>query len=237
MRLAILLVAIGSAAFGEDVCNPAKLFGPYAFQLSGTTSISGAPKPTASLGRIIFDGQGKLSGTSSAMFEGLLLGNPVTGLYEAKTDCTLTWKLQDDSGAYQNFTGTLSGDLSRGQFRQTDPGGAQRGVLLRISETCSTADLKKQYQFTVSGTAISMWEAGVSRSVSGKGVFMVEENSVQLDSDCTVRFQLTLAESNGAPMQMRGILTEGGREILAFQTDPGAMVAARFIASEPSPKL
>ena len=29
-------------------------------------------------------------------------------------------------------------------------------------------------------------------------------------------------------MAMRGFLVSGGREILAFQTDPGAMVAARF---------
>src|SRR5436190_10389202 len=119
MRVVPLLMAIGSTAFGADVCNPAKLFGPYAFQLSGTTTISGTPKPTASLGRIVFDGQGKLSGTSSAMFEGLLLGNPVTGSYEAKADCSLTWQLQDDTGAYQHFSGTLSGDLSRGQFSQT----------------------------------------------------------------------------------------------------------------------
>jgi len=30
-------------------------------------------------------------------------------------------------------------------------------------------------------------------------------------------------------MTMRGFLVTGGQEILAFQTDPGAMVAARFI--------
>jgi hypothetical protein len=29
-------------------------------------------------------------------------------------------------------------------------------------------------------------------------------------------------------MTMRGFLVNGGKEILAFQTDPGAMVAARF---------
>jgi hypothetical protein len=233
MRLAIWLVATGGMAHGADVCNPAKLFGPYAFQLSGTTSISGAPKPTASLGRIVFDGRGKLSGTSSAMFEGLLLGNPVTGSYEAKPDCTLDWQLQDDSGAYQHFTGTLAGDLSHGEFRQTDPGGAQRGVLHKTSDTCTAADLKKQYHFTLSGTAISMSEAGISRNVSAKGVFVVEENSVQLDSDCTARFDLTLPAPGGglaAPMQMRGILAGDGKEILAFQTDPGAMVAAHFVA-------
>jgi len=230
--MVIVLATIGSWAYGADVCNPAKLFGPYAFQLSGTTTISGTPKPTASLGKIIFDGQGKLSGTSSAMFEGLLLGNPVTGTYEAKTDCSLTWQLQDDSGAYQHFVGTLSGDLSRGDFRQTDPGGAQRGLLQKTSDTCTAADLKKEYHFTVSGTAISMTVAGVSRGVSAKGVLVVADNSVELESDCTVKFQLMLPASGDvdAPMSMRGILTSGGNEILAFQTDPGAMVSARLIA-------
>src|SRR5690242_12378845 len=113
MRALCFCLAIGSGAYAADVCNPAKLFGPYAFQLSGTTTISGTSKPTASLGRIVFAGDGKLTGTSSATFAGFLLGNPVTGTYEAKSDCTISWQLQDDSGAYQHFSGTLSGDLSR----------------------------------------------------------------------------------------------------------------------------
>jgi hypothetical protein len=33
-------------------------------------------------------------------------------------------------------------------------------------------------------------------------------------------------------MTMRGFLVNGGKEILAFQTDPGAMVAARFKSME-----
>src|SRR3954467_358547 len=82
------------------VCNPAALAGPYAFQLSGSTDISGKPQPTSSLGRLVFDGKGNVTGTSSAMLAGFLQGNPVTGAYEAKEDCSLTWKLQDDSGAY-----------------------------------------------------------------------------------------------------------------------------------------
>src|SRR5437879_7254114 len=146
-----LLLLLPGAVHAGDVCDPTKLVGPYAFQLSGSTTISGAPKPTASLGRITFDGSSSLSGTASATFSGVLLGNPVTGTYEAKSDCSVTWKLQDDSGAFQNFSGTLSSDWSRGQFRQTDPGGAQRGVLQKTSDTCTAADLRTQYHFTLSG--------------------------------------------------------------------------------------
>ena len=91
--LVVVLLLTGAPANAGNVCNPTKLVGPYAFQLSGTTTISGTPKPTASLGRITFDGSGSLSGTASATFRGLLLGNPVTGTYEAQSDCSVTWKL------------------------------------------------------------------------------------------------------------------------------------------------
>jgi len=79
----------------------------------------------------------------------------VTGSYEAKSDCSVIWKLQDDSGGFQ------------------------------------------------------------------------------VESDCSVRFGLTLSARYGrvaepSPMTMRGFLVNGGKEILAFQTDPGAMVSARF---------
>ena len=49
-----------------------------------------------------------------------------------------------------------------------------------------------------------------------------------------MRFVLILPAQDGqvaepSPiMNMRGFLVDGGKEILAFQTDPGAMVSARF---------
>jgi hypothetical protein len=213
-----------------DVCDPAKVIGPYAFQLSGTTKISGAEKPTTSLGRLVFDGKGNLSGTASAMYTGLLLGNPVTGTYEAKYDCSITWKLQDDSGAFQNFSGTVSTDLSRVQFRQTDPGGAERGIMLKTPAQCTTSDLQPKYNYSVSGSTIPMQEGGVPRTVSAKGSLVVAESEVQIDSDCTLQFDLLLRSPDGdlMPMRMRGFLVNGGKEILAIQTDPGAMVFGRF---------
>jgi len=228
-----LLLLLSGAVHAGDVCNPTKLVGPYAFQLSGSTTISGAPQPTASLGRITFDGSSGVSGTASATFSGVLLGNPVTGTYEAKSDCSVTWKLQDDSGAFQNFSGTLSPDGTRVQFRQTDPGGAQRGIMQKTSDTCSAADLQKKYKFTISGSTTPMQPGEVAHSISTAGTLDVAENgSFQVDSDCSVHFVLTPppgpSRMTMPPMTMRGFLVNGGKEILAFQTDPGAMVAARF---------
>jgi hypothetical protein len=229
-----LVLLPGSTAPAAGVCNPADLVGPYAFQLSGSTDIAGTPKPAASLGRIAFDGRGGISGTASATFRGLLLGNPVTGTYEAKSDCSVIWKLQDDSGGFQNFSGTLSSDGRSVHFKQTDPGGVQRGIMRKMSDRCSAADLRKKYDFTVSGSTTPMQPGDAPHTVSANGTLDIAENgSFRVEPDCSVRFALTLPARDGQSvepslMTMRGFLVSDGREILAFQTDPGAMVAARF---------
>lgn len=87
--LLALLVIPATSVWGADACNPAKLYGPYAFQLAGETSISGTPQPTVALGRVVFGDEGKISGTSSVKFAGLLLGNPLTGSYDAHRDCSV----------------------------------------------------------------------------------------------------------------------------------------------------
>ena len=231
----LIVLLPGLAAQAADVCNPADLIGPYAFQLTGLTNISGTPKPTSSLGRIAFDGHGSLSGTASATFAGFLLGNPVTGSYVAKSDSVI-WKLQDDSGAFQNFSGTSSTDGTRMQFKQTDPGGALRGIMQKTSDNCSAADLRKEYYFTVSGSTTPMLPGELSVTVSSKGSLdTIENGSFEVERDCSVRFDWALPAEDGQvdeslPMTMRGFLVNGGKEILAFQIDPGAMVAARFIA-------
>lgn len=218
----------GTAAHAAPICDPGKLVGPYAFQLSGLTTISAMPQPTASLGRIVFDGSGGLTGTASAAFSGLLLGNPVTGTYQAKADCSVTWKLQDDSGAFQHFSGTFSPDGSRVEFRQTDAGGVQHGIMQRTPATCSAADLQKTFKFTVNGSTVPMQPGDVPHAVSAEGTLDVADNGTfKVDSDCTVHFTLTLPPET-LPMTMRGYLVNGGKKILAFQTDRGTMVAARL---------
>jgi len=231
----LVVFLTGAIAQAADVCNPVNLTGPYAFQLSGLTNISGEQKPTASLGRLVFDGRGGLKGTASATFSGFLLGNPITGTYEAKPDCSVIWKLQDTSGAFQNFSGTLSPDGARIQFRQTDPGGAQRGIMQKTSDSCSAANLMKKYEYTISGSTTPMRAGDVARTITAKGTLDVAENGgFQVESDCLVRFALTIPVQDGpspVTMTMRGFLVNGGLEILAFQTDPGAMVSARFSPS------
>ena len=231
IRALITCLFVASAA--AQVCDPSHFAGPYALQLTGTTTISGDEKAAANLSRLVFAEEGKVSGLSFTMFSGYLLSNPVTGSYELGTDCSLTWKLQDDSGAWQHFAGTLTPDLASGQFRQTDPGAPQQGVILKSAGKCGTENLHPRYTYTIAGAIISLQRGQERQVVSGKGTVDRESNDTfEVDDDCTVQFDLVVQNAAGEKqeLRMRGILANAGREILAIESDLGAMVAARLTA-------
>jgi hypothetical protein len=231
-----------SQAQPVDVCNPAQLQGAYGFQLSGLTTISGTSKPVTSVGRLIFDGHGALSGEASANFAGYFLGNPVTGKYEAHTDCTITWSLQDDSGAWQAFAGTLTPDLLSAKFHQNDATGPQNGTMQKVAENCSVAGLAERYTFSLSGNVIPMNTGDVPRRISATGIAEPDAagalkltvadaagtGTIAIDSDCVSQIALSLP--SGDSVALRGILVNGGKRILAMETDPGAAVTATFTA-------
>jgi hypothetical protein len=233
MKWLLLLALVVSQAHSAAVCDPQKFEGQYGVQLAGTTTISGAVQPVASIGRLVFDGKGAVSGYVSVNFTGLLLGNPVTGSYQAGTDCSLTWKLQDDSGAYQNFAGTMTSDFVRVRFRQTDKGAAREGTMVRTPKECSAAALQKRYDYAIKGstTAGGMVELGEAGNlvINPSGGASAGQGTVQVDAECIATFQLAIPGITGV-MNLRGVVLDEGREILAIQTDPNTTVTARFTA-------
>jgi hypothetical protein len=239
-----LAAALAVPACAADACDPAKLEGAYGFQLSGHTTISADSKPVVSVGRLVFDGHGVLSGYSSVNFAGYFLGNPVTGAYEAHDDCTITWSLQDDSGAFQHFIGKLTPDNSSAEFHQSDPGGAQNGVLQKVAAQCSAAGLAPLYSFGIAGGTTPMNPGDVARPISAAGSVEPDAagnlkitvpggapptaGTITVDSDCFA--QISMALPSGDSINLRGILVNGGKQILAMQTDAGATVTAKFNA-------
>jgi hypothetical protein len=246
-----LLFAVVWQAHAQSVCDPKKFQGAYGAQLSGDTTISGTPTPVAAIGRLDFDGLGSVTGYMSVNFTGYLLGNPVTGKYDAHSDCSINWSLQDDSGAYQHFSGTMTGDLLRVQFRQTDKGGADHGVMIRTPKACSAGTLLKRYTFTISGSTTPMLPGETAHNVSSTGAIDVTgtgnltltadgphaatAGTVAVDSDCIVNMQLALSVGDSdatVPMKLRGVLMDDGKEIRAIQTDPGTTVIAKFTSGQ-----
>ncbi|HTM48490.1 MAG TPA: hypothetical protein VL285_07415 [Bryobacteraceae bacterium] len=242
-RVLLLSALVLGCLCGADVCATADLSGPYALQLSGQSAISGSPSPAALIARLEFDGKTAVTGYSSVNFNGLLLGNPVSGDYALASDCRLTWRLQDDSGAYQHFAGRVKPGARRVDVRQTDRGADVRGVLEKASDTCRPIDFRGRYVLTLSGTSTALATGGEPRAVSIEGTANADgaarmavntrdlqgEGSFEVDPDCVVR--IGFQAGAGPAVKLRGVLVNGGQTVLAIQTDPGESVIARFVAS------
>src|SRR5262249_20352313 len=161
-------------------------------------------------GRLAFDA-GKISGTSSVNFNGLFLGNPVTGIYELKTDCSITWSLQDDSGGWQHFRGTLKPGGAAGQFTQTDPGADGHGTLMRSASDCSAASLRGRYRYTMRGVSTPLGDKPAGEGTAQETVTEADgagnlswthdgaanSGTYQVNSDCFVELNFG--------MKLRGV--------------------------------
>ena len=229
------------------VCDPRAFHGAYGFSLTGTTTIGGPARPVAVVGRVVVDDSGNLSGISSASFTGLVFGNRVTGKVLPQTDCSVTLTMQDDSGNYQHFAGTVNADSGRVAFRQTDPGGAQNGILLRTTSGCSVSSLAGTFKVKASGRTVDTNTGLDSGRVLVRGVVIADgARNLSFDSgpdepvlaagnyevaeDCfvTLVLELPVGENKTVSMHFRAILVNDGREVLGIQTDPGAVVALRL---------
>ena len=159
-----------------------------------------------------------------ASFTGLIFGNRGTGKYEAHTDCSVTLTLQDDSGNFQHFAGTMSADGGHVTFRQTDPGSAGNGTLLRTMNGCSVSSLAGTYKLKASGRTVDVNTAVDSGPVSLRGVLIadgasnlsfnsgpgrpaVAVGSYEVEGDCFVKLvlELPLGEQKTAAMHFRAI--------------------------------
>jgi hypothetical protein len=236
--------ALGACAALEaqpvDVCDPGKFAGAYGFQISGRTTISGTSKPVAAIGRIEFDGHGGVTGQASTDFSGYYLGNPVTGKYQVSADCILTWSLQYDSGAWQHFQGRLTPDLLAARFEQTDPGASQSGTMQKVAPNCSVAGLAPRYAFAIAGGEVPMEAGDVPHRINADGIAEPDQagtlkltvgnaagsGTIAIGSDCIATMTLNLPA--GTTVSLRGVLVDGGKRIIAVETDPGATATATF---------
>lgn len=224
-----MVVASFATVAAADACDPAQLHGVYGFQLAGPTTISGKPQAVVSVGRMVFDGQGGVSGVSSVSFTGLYLGNPVTGMYDARADCSASWSLKDDSGNHQHFAGKMTADGRSIQFRQTDPGSPSQGTLIKTADTCNDGDFQPRYRFAVSGNRINVDTGQDSGSISTSGIFE-RTGEVEVGEDCFVQLHLAVPIAGADPVEMnfRGMLVDGGKELLGMAVDPGTAISLRL---------
>ena len=239
------LLVLGLPCFAA-VCSETDFLGTYGFQLSGTTTISGVETPIASIGRLVLEADGKMSGVSSVNFNGLFLGNPVTGTYKIQTDCSVTWGLQDDSGAWQRFAGSAEPGGASVQFHQTDPGTVNtRGVFERTPADCGAQAFQGRYALSITGRGTPYKTSGAPGRLSADGTAEADgagnlaltwsggktSGTYSVDSDCTVQLEFGIAPDQDSSdlVKLRGILVNGGKEVLAVQTDPERVAVAKLV--------
>ena len=143
----------------------------------------------------------------------------------------------------------MNADGGHVPFRQTDPGGAENGILLRTMDGCSVSSLAGTLQLTASGSTVDVNTAVDSGRISLRGVLIADGarnlsfasgpdepalavGSYEVLDDCFVKLVLELPadEHQAAAMHFRAILVDNGREVLGIQTDPGTVVALRLVS-------
>jgi hypothetical protein len=244
--VSLLFVSIFAITVSHaEVCDPGVFHGAYGFALTGATTISGATRPVVVVGRMILEDSGNLSGVSSASFVGLLLGNRVTGKYEAQTDCSVTWTFQDPSGSFQHFAGTMSVDGARIVFRQTDLGGPEDGLMLRTMDRCSASSLTATFDFTAAGSTVNVVTAAESGGISLQGLLTadgarnlsfasrpgepaVAAGTYEVADDCFVALVVDLPVDSQAASMLPGLpqggMPKSGMHFRAIVVDDGRQV-------------
>ncbi|MGO9270588.1 MAG: hypothetical protein ACLQOO_10105 [Terriglobia bacterium] len=247
LLLLLCLMVLGGLPTSAQVCGRADVQGAYGFQLSGITTIGvDGPQPQAAIGRLVFGADGVVSGVASVDLNGYFLGNPVTGTYEFKTDCTLTFQLQDDSGAFQHFSGVAKEGGASVEFHQGDTGAGGRGVLEKTPDGCKTESFHGSYAFALSGTAsqfatdqpagsVFSVQGTVDADGAGNLAFTTASGkttgSYQLDSDCIAEIELGMSNGDSSSiLKLRGVLVNEGKRLLAVESDPARTATARFTA-------
>jgi hypothetical protein len=120
-------------------CSPRTIRGSYGSHIKGTfilpppagSTQPPASVPLASVGRLVFDGVGAVSGTDTNSFGGTISTSAITGTYAVNEDCTGTLDVTFPTG----FTVTNDIVIVDGgreiAFIQTNPGALVTGVFKR----------------------------------------------------------------------------------------------------------
>lgn len=115
----------------------------------------------------------------------------------------------------------------------------------KTAESCSASDPQPRYRLSLSGKKIKVDTGEVDRTVSLRGLAEMRDGALSLTSDdpgattggtvevhddCFVNLDLTLPVTGGGTVEMRfrGVLVNGGKELLGMAIDPGTAITPRW---------
>jgi len=215
------------------------LTGTYFYLLSGDQIVGSQVLPYAELGKLVSDGQGNVSGHSTAGVNGAFGNYSLTGTYAVQGNCTGSMTLTVNSSA----TSTLAFEVVRGGddilISFSGNGGVAVGQAYRAatgSAPCTTGSLAGSYGFLLSGvygglfseegqvTSDGNGNLGVTSVVNSSGTVLQVAGSgtYSLSADCSGTALVTSQVGNNSYL-FASVLN--GQVVLFLSTDPGATVS------------
>jgi hypothetical protein len=258
VRLAVLasaviglsaILASGSSrhtAAADGGCTNASLRGAYGFADQGQAFDASGTEVAeiAAAGRIVFDGNGGLTGTEWESLDGVITTIPFIGTYVVQPDCTGRTHIHDGMTADLRFMIVEGGQEAN--YFVTDPGVVAEGQIVKVQlGQCSNATLRGAYSFAASGSVFgTSGEAGdltafarlvldghgsstesSNSSFNGAQVEDTQAGTYSVNSDCTGSATSTHTSGplTGQVDHVNFVIVEGGTEVKFIVTNPGAV--------------
>jgi hypothetical protein len=233
-------------ALADEGCGLHSLSGGYGFAYQGQVLPPGSAEfDIAGSGRVLFDGNGGVSGREWASTNGQLATLTFTGSYTVQPDCAGTITIVNDNGRTDHGKIALIEAGQEVNFIDTDPGVVLTLHLSRQSiDNCTDRSLSGVFNAVESGSAFT--PAGVEQAdlslfitlhFDGRGHesgsttasfngFPASDSftgTYHINPDCTGSATDTF--SSGPPGQVNFVLVERANEIKFISANPGSVFA------------
>ena len=214
--------------------------GTYGF-LHGGTNSDGTPA-TAAVSLVTFDSTtGTFTGETTASHGGVISTDPLTGIYVVAPNCTGTGTPSGGSrfSIVVTSTGFLALHLSSEGFavKQGSPtctnagvqgsfGFETTGVFLPGSPATGAVAFIGELELTVNPSGEGVISGNLASSEDGTFLTFGEEpvvGSYTVGTDC--RGTATITPKGQAEMHFSLLIVDGGKEMLAIETDAGTIVS------------
>jgi hypothetical protein len=249
-RIALVIVvatfALNCGAWAAT-CSNASLSGIYGFLHDGTDS-NGTPA-TAAVSQITFDSKtGTFTGETTASHDGVIVTEPLTGRYTVAWNCTGTGN--PAGGSPFSFVITPTGFLAVHLF-------SEGFAVKQGSPTCTNAGVEGSFGFETTGLLLAgtsapalavIGELRLTVNSSGEGVISghlaASEDGAFLtfaDEPVMGHYRVGPDCKGGATLTPRGlpemhfslVIVDGGKEMLAIETDADTVVSGTLTADTP----
>ena len=244
--LVFLTCVVLSASPATAACSNASLTGTYGILATG---LNGSLQPASSLDQVSVDGAGHFTGTSTKSSDGSIVTYSFKGTYSIAANCTGSGTFTNQSNQVEHYQIVLNnvgtGGLALGGFLiQTDSTRVQSSLALaQGTATCTNLGVKQTYAFEATGSIIGTGQiAAVGQlTLNGTGGItgretlslngtihssVVVSGSYKINSNCTG--SATFTPSGLTALHFNLVVVNGGKEIMALQTDKNSIVTGTF---------